>query len=98
MLIAPAYYFMSGLNFSAQGFFFHWFVLFIMVFVGSSLGMLIGSLVSDVKSVMPLISFVIVPLILFAGYFKNRHDLPSWAGWIEFISPIKYSFIAFLDN
>jgi ABC-type multidrug transport system permease subunit len=69
-----------------------------MLFVGSSLGMLIGSIVSDAKSVMPIVSVVVAPLILFAGYFKNRQDLPKWVGWIEFISPNRYCFIAYLNN
>lgn len=44
---------------------------------------------------MPLI---LLPVILFSGFFKNRNDLPKWIGWLEYISPVKYGFIAFVKN
>jgi ATP-binding cassette subfamily G (WHITE) protein 2 len=65
-------------------------------FAGNSLGLLIGSLVSDAKSISAALPMVILPFILFSGFFKNRDDLPVWIGWIEYISPLKYGFIAFM--
>lgn len=67
-----------------------------MSFAGNSLGLLIGSLVSDAKSISAALPMVILPFILFSGFFKNRDDLPVWIGWIEYISPLKYGFIAFM--
>jgi hypothetical protein len=37
-------------------------------------------------------------LILFSGLFKNSGNFPDWIGWIQYISPIKYSFSSFLYN
>jgi ABC-type multidrug transport system permease subunit len=65
-------------------------------FAGNSLGLLIGSLVSDAKSISAALPMVILPFILFSGFFKNRDDLPVWIGWIEYLSPLKYGFIAFM--
>lgn len=67
-----------------------------MSFAGNSLGLLIGSLVSDAKSISAALPMVNLPFILFSGFFKNRDDLPVWIGWIEYISPLKYGFIAFM--
>ncbi len=67
-----------------------------MSFAGNSLGLLIGSLVSDAKSISAALPMVILPFILFSGFFKNRDDLPVWIGWIEYLSPLKYGFIAFM--
>jgi ABC-type multidrug transport system permease subunit len=52
----------------------------------------------DGKSVSNVIPIVILPIILFSGFFKNRANLPVWIGWIEYVSPNKYSFIAHVGN
>jgi len=65
-------------------------------FAGNSLGLFLGSVVNDAKSISTALPMVLLPVILFSGFFKNRADLPVWIGWLEYISPIKYSFIAFL--
>jgi ABC-type multidrug transport system permease subunit len=67
-------------------------------FAGSAIGLLIGSVILDAKSVSAVVPIILLPLILFSGFFKNRNDLPMWIGWIEYISPIKYGFIAFVEN
>lgn len=67
-----------------------------MCFCGSSLGLLLGSIVLDAKSAVVAAPITLMPFILFSGFFKNRADLPVWAGWIEHISPNKYAFISYL--
>jgi hypothetical protein len=39
-----------------------------------------------------------MPLILFSGFFKNGANIPNWIGWIQYISPFKYSFIGVTAN
>jgi hypothetical protein len=53
-----------------------------MAFSGSSLGLLLGSVILDAKSVSAMVPIVTLPLFLFSGFFKNRKDLPDWIGWI----------------
>ena len=53
-----------------------------MALCGSSLGMLIGSVVLDAKSISAVIPLLTMPIILFSGFFKNRDSLPDWIGWI----------------
>ena len=65
---------------------------------GNSLGMLLGSIIHDPKSGGPITTVILMPLMLFSGYFKNRDNLPVWVGWIEYLSPIKYGLIALLNN
>jgi ABC-type multidrug transport system permease subunit len=64
----------------------------LITFCGNSIGMFLGSIVSDQKSVAAVTPAVIVPFILFSGFFKNGGNLPAWVGWIQYISPIKYGF------
>jgi hypothetical protein len=29
---------------------------------------------------------------------KNLENLPNWIGWLQYISPIKYTLAAFMQN
>jgi len=57
-------------------------VSFLVGLSGNSLGLLIGSLVTDQKSVSIATPIIILPFFLFSGFFKNRNNLPVWIGWI----------------
>lgn len=81
---------------TAGQFFIHVLVFALMSFNGASLGLLIGSVILDPKSVSAVVPILLLPLILFSGFFKNRDDLPAWIGWAEYISPLKYGFIGFI--
>lgn len=37
---------------------------------------------------------IIVPFILFGGFYSNNENLWDGVAWIEFISPFKYGFDA----
>jgi ABC-type multidrug transport system permease subunit len=65
---------------------------------GSSLGLFLGSVILDAKSISAVVPIVLLPVTLFSGFFKNRDDLPVWLGWFEYISPNKYAFTAYANN
>lgn len=89
---------MIGLSHTAGQFFIFLLTYALVGLAGSSLGLLIGSVILDQKSVSSVVPILLIPFILFSGFFKNRDDLPKWIGWLEYISPIKYGFIAFTVN
>lgn len=37
---------------------------------------------------------LLMPFMLFAGFYKNAADYADWIGWIQYISPFKYSFMS----
>jgi ABC-type multidrug transport system permease subunit len=49
---------------------------------GNSLGLFLGSVINNARSISIAMSLIILPVILFSGYFKNTGDLPDWIGWI----------------
>lgn len=98
LLMAVILYWMVGLYNTAEQFFIFYFIFFLVSFAGNSLGLLLGCAVSDAKLITVLMPVVILPFVLFSGFYKNRQDLPVWLFWIEYISPIKYSFISFVRN
>lgn len=46
------------------------------------MGLLLGCAVSDAKLITVLMPVVILPFVLFSGFYKNRNDLPVWLSWI----------------
>ena len=98
MIFCIVDYFMVDLAQTGGQFFIHYLVTALMSFNGSALGLLIGSVIQDPKSVSSTVPLILLPITLFSGFFKNRDDLPGWIGWIEYISPNKYGFIGFVEN
>lgn len=91
-------YWFVGLSSTATQFFIFYLVAYLLTVNGVSLGLMLGSMVTDAKSVSVVTPIILLPFFLFSGYFKNSGNLSSWIGWIEYISPIKYGFSAFLHN
>lgn len=91
-------YWMIGLANTAEQFFIMYLIFFLILFVGTSTGLLAGSILSDEKAINAVIPSIALPMILFSGFFKNTGNLPNWLGWIQYISPFKYSFIGFVEN
>lgn len=89
---------MVDLGNTAGQFFLHYFIFCLLGFAGSSLGLLLGSVILDSKSVSAVVPIILLPVVLFSGFYKNRETLPGWIGWIEYISPVKYGFIALARN
>lgn len=91
-------YWMIGLR-SGVGYFFMFnFITLLANLAGNAYGFLMGSFFNDAKVATGVLPMVVLPLMIFSGFFKNRADLPGWAGWLEYISPMKYSFIEFATN
>lgn len=87
-------YWMVGLSATVYQFFTMYLVLFLMGFVGSSIGLLAGSSLKDEKGLTELIPVFLLPLIIISGFFKNGDNMPKWFSWLQYISPFKYGFIA----
>ena len=76
------FYFMIDLSNTAGQFFLHYLTFSLMGFAGASLGLLLGSVILDSKSISAAMPIVLMPVILFSGFYKNRNDLPAWIGWL----------------
>lgn len=98
LIMMLIFYWMIGLGGTVGQFFIFYLILFLISFAGNSLGLLLGSMVSNAQLVSILIPIMILPFVLFSGFFKNREDLPVWLFWLEYLSPLKYGFMAFVQN
>jgi hypothetical protein len=41
---------------------------------------------------MAITPMLIMPFMLFSGFYKNRSNFLDWIGWIEYLSPFKFCF------
>lgn len=98
LLQALIMYWFVGLASTAAQFFTFYIICYFISFAGMSLGLMLGSMVTDAKSVSAVTPILMLPLVLFSGLFKNSGNLPDWIGWIQYLSPIKYTYSAFLQN
>lgn len=99
IIIAVIFYWAVGLRSDSTGTVF--FFLFIMILqsnVGNALGFMVGSFFKSPKMAIPMTALFMIPLIMFGGFFKNRHDLASWIGWLQYLDPAFYSFNALAEN
>ncbi len=72
MIMALIVYWMIGLASTVEQFFTFYLITFLVSFAGNSLGLLLGSMLTDAKSVSAATPLVLLPFILFSGFFKNR--------------------------
>ena len=103
MLLMPflfilIFYWMIGLASTAEQFFVFYLINFLVGLCGNSFGLLLGSIITDGKSLSSTVTIVLLPFVLFSGFFKNAGNFSSWVGWIQYLSPIKYGFAAMIEN
>lgn len=90
-MVAIITYFAVGLTAEADRFFLHALILILDVLCATSFGFFVGCAVTNESAANALVSLLMLPFILFAGYFVNLDDVYVWLRWIEYISPIRYS-------
>ncbi|KAK9764331.1 hypothetical protein K7432_008245 [Basidiobolus ranarum] len=91
-------YWMIGYQTDAGKFFIYMLVNVAMSLVGSAIGMFIASLFKEMQVALAVVPLILLPLMMFGGFFLNNGSAPVYLGWIQWISPIKYGFAALAKN
>ncbi|ORX98562.1 hypothetical protein K493DRAFT_280357 [Basidiobolus meristosporus CBS 931.73] len=91
-------YWMIGYQADAGKFFIYMLTNVVMSLVGSAFGMFIASLFKQLQVALAVVPLVVLPLMMFGGFFLNNGSAPVYLGWIQWLSPIKYSFAALAKN
>jgi hypothetical protein len=76
----------------------HIFISILTCLNGNSIGLMAGCAFNDIKVATSIVPLVLLPLIIFSGFFANSKQFYVWIGWIQYISPVKYSFEAMATN
>lgn len=73
-----------------------WLILFLCFTVGGSFACLAATLVPSFTIGVSVVIVCSFGLFLVAGYFQNRHELPSYWLWLHYLSHFKYPYEAIL--
>ncbi len=75
-------YFGVGLTVTASQFFYFYLILYMLMFCSSSMGYLLSSIFTNAEAAAGLAPIVIMPFMLFSGFFANAGSYPAWIGWL----------------
>ena len=91
-------YWFAGLSGTANQFFTCLLILYTLSFNGISFGMFFGSIIKDQRSMGSLNLIINLLISLISGFYKNLANFPDWYSWLQYLSPVRYSFEAFIKN
>ncbi len=91
-------YWMVGLKPTASAFFLLLGVLLLVFVTAIALGFIISSVAGTVEAANALGPPLVIFLVLFSGFYANTATIPAFIAWIQYISPIRWSFAALCVN
>jgi len=91
-------YFGVGFNWTVEGFFMFFFSLWCLVMSAVSLGYFVSSLFSNFSIAAMIAPILMMPFMLFSGFYVNLNTLLDWIAWFKWINPLKYSLEALCAN
>ena len=65
--------------------------LFGLFMASNSVAVVMGALVTDVKTVTELAPLTMIPQILFAGFFIRTSSIPVFLRWAQWLCSLKYT-------
>jgi energy-coupling factor transporter ATP-binding protein EcfA2/ABC-type multidrug transport system permease subunit len=97
-LFAVVSYFFVGLDNSGAKFIIFAALCVLSSNCGVSIGMASTCLVSNLPTALAIMPLFLLPIMLFGGNFVNNGLIPPYLDWLKYISPIKYSYHAAMQN
>lgn len=91
-------YFAVGLNNTAGHFFLFLLTLILIYNAASGYSLIISAIFSNKQVAVTLTPVLIVPFMLFAGFFVSTSSIPVWLREFEYISIYKYGYQALMKN
>lgn len=91
-------YFAVGLNPSAAHFFVFLLTLILIYNASSGYSLIISAIFSNKQVAVTLTPVLIVPFMLFAGFFVASSSIPVWLREFEYVSIYKYGYQALMRN
>ncbi|KAI9340034.1 P-loop containing nucleoside triphosphate hydrolase protein [Zopfochytrium polystomum] len=87
-------YFMAGLNPDFVRYIILASISVLGALVGFSIGVCLACAFSTLQVALQVTPIILLPMMLFAGFFVNLSLVPIWLRWLQFVSPMKYGFQA----
>lgn len=97
LLLIIAYY-MIGLNPAFSAYLLAACLLIFCAITGTAIGTFISAIFDDVGLALAVLPLFLLPVLLFSGLFVNSGNFPVWLSWLQYGSPVRYSFSGLLQN
>ena len=68
--------------------------LVLLAHAGTAIGLFLACLFPEIAVALAVAPLVILPLMMFSGFFLNPESTPIFLKWVEWLSPMKYAFSA----
>jgi len=98
ILFTTILYWMAGLRADAATFFIAVLVCILITNVAVSLGYLVSTLTGDINMALTVTPVLVIPFMLFGGFFLNAASVPVYFIWLQYLSYFKYSYEAMVIN
>ena len=66
--------------------------LVLLAHAGTAMGLFLACLFPQIEVALQVAPLVVMPLMMFSGFFLNPESTPAYLKWVEWISPMKYAF------
>ncbi|KAL4222609.1 ATPase [Mactra antiquata] len=84
-------YWMIGLYSSAEAFFIYSAICILVANISVSFGYIVSTAAKSVSAALAIAPPLLIPLIMFGGFFLNSKSVPVYFIWLEYLSWFKYS-------
>lgn len=91
-------YYMIGLNPAFSAYLLSASLLIFCAITGTAIGTFISALFDEVGMALAFLPLFLLPVLLFSGLFLNSGNFPVWLSWLQYASPVRYSFSGLLQN
>jgi ABC-type multidrug transport system permease subunit len=98
VLFGTIAYWMIGFKKNGVNFLLYTIVVVLVANIGSALGLTLGIIAKDAGTASALIPMIILPFVIFSGFFVNSRTVPAYFIWVPPISFVKYAFSAVVLN
>ena len=73
----------------------------IFSFLGTSgllIGIVTGIAIKNQNLAIQAAPLVTIPFVLYGGLVVNLENLPAYSSWLQYLTPMRYSFNAFVNS
>nr|WIL04310.1 ABC2 type transporter [Cedratvirus lena]WIL04934.1 ABC2 type transporter [Cedratvirus duvanny] len=96
LLFCTITYWMIGLSYTAQGYFLYLLILFLVLFMNSSMGILLSSIITDTGKSVRFAGTLGMCSSALASFLVSSKDIPVWFSWSRWLSIVKYPYEALM--
>ena len=98
VIFANIVYFGIGTNTSYSHFLRFLIAICLDSFAGNAYGYLLSTMFDQAETAVMAAPLIALPLSLLGGIFASLGTIPAWVGWLQWISPVRYTFEALIYN